>query len=471
MISKWSNTQYALALNDENLIDDYIKMSKNDTKNFPQSNLHYLNGYLYESPTHKGVVCWRALDEYHNIHNIKHLLTAVDLESNSKANFLTYSHSSPLKTYNKSFYKPKPTIEYLNSVYMKSDMSKEQKFKSSIYEGCYNAHDLQTSLKIQKILKNIFVNLNENCRENLSKNKIPSKNDLKSSNYEFRLLNEYEALKSSIEKSSQVLNSKHKNSINESKSDLIENNDFVRKLEKESINKIEDELKSNCDEDIDNESIISSTSLEEDSNFSKKKEDLFKKKKRNKKNIKRQRLFTFLDNKTSSSDKEINKNTTNNKNLDKKNQVIYRQYKDSDTKSNFKKNYDKSNKSLIAEFEKISPTDFNKFNSIDKEKFKQAYKDLSNNNNSSSNSIVNKTNDLNNQQKTNDLNNQQIEQDIEKKKTAQITQNDELNKSNSDHQRPIYYAINKNNSQNKKKANSRIQDKFNRIREKIEKRG
>lgn len=484
MKSKWSNSQYGLVSNEKNLKDDYIKMSKNDVKNFHQSNLQYLNGYLYESPTHKGVVCWRALDEYHKIENIQHLLSTVevDFESNSKPCYVNYSHSSPLRTDNKSFHRPISQIEHL----MSDHVSKTQKSTYSIYEGCYNAHNLQTSLEIKKILNNIYNNLNKNHKDKLVESKITSKIETKKSVHEFRLLNEYEAIKSNIQKATESITSKHNSHNYESKSDLGEYSEFLKKIEKESINKIEDELKSNCD-DIDDELSNSSSSLY-DLNFPRGRVEMPTKKKKNlalKKNIQRQRLFKFLDNQTSSSDKETNKRTTKNKNTTEKKQVIYRQNKVLDTKSNEKNNFEKSKKSLIAEFEKVSPIDFNKLNSIDKIKVKETYKDLSKNNSLSDNSLVNKKNDLYNRQ---------IEQMTEKNNISpkrqsspkendilnfinisvdeKTTHNDQFNQSsNNVHQRPIYYSINKNNSQKRKKINSTIKDKFSRIREKINKRG
>lgn len=374
MVVKWSHVDQNFDLNDSNLIDNYIKMSQN----FNQSKMHFLNGYLYESPTHKGVMCWRALDELHKLENIKHLLAAVDYESDFKPfKYQNFSHSSPFKidvqsfqNQPKSYYKP--IREYVSPKPQKSH-------HTSIYEGCYNAHDLLTSLQIQKNLVNIYQTLTS---KNHEKKFSPTK-----SIHENRLLDEYEKLKSNIENSSQIYRASKATSL---KTDSIATNssESVQNLERKSLNKISDELKSDCDDDnnliYDDQSSICSSSPR----ISFKKNSISQIKKNIPPKRNRKRVMTNLDSELSSSDFEIENKFKKNARKSAFKPVENAKFQHTITTSEKKINNEKTEEELISEFEKVSPIDFNKLNKDDKTKIDQLCNDLfnvkSSNNNSSS---------------------------------------------------------------------------------------
>ncbi|RNA25038.1 hypothetical protein BpHYR1_036853 [Brachionus plicatilis] len=505
MVVKWSNMDKDIGVNDSNLIDDYIKMSKNFNQNFNQSKLHYLNGYLYESPTHKGVACWRALDDFHKLENIKHLLAAVDFETDFKSTYQpNYTHPFALN-FEHSLFPKSNQINYHNNY-----LSKSSKTKTSIYEGCYNAHDLQTSLAIQKTLNNIYDTLNKSYERKHTSKKIT---DASKSIHETRLLNEYQKLKSNIESSSQTISSKRTSTKSQYDFEEIKSEKSSEKLEQESLNKIEDDLKSNCENDFDDESSISSSSSRV---FYQKTKSAQTKKyippKRN-----RHRVMSHLDKELSSSDLEVKKKADSKTRQSAFKPVADQQFLES--KSNKKPTIDKTDEELISEFEKLSPINFNKLNNSDKTKIEELYNDLKSNKSNKSNDSVSiklDTKSPKNSERESVIkiksSNEQVEQTTTKTNiqipTSPENVNDHLievyqaggnkkpiapkapqvpqayqrpkgptklqpNQPNSGKiQRPIYYANDKNNDMNSSKNNRNpsIKEIIARVRQKVKAR-
>ncbi|CAF0805484.1 unnamed protein product [Brachionus calyciflorus] len=368
MVVKWSDQ-------DTNKYDDCIeKVIHQASTKMDDSKLEFLKGYLYNSPTHKGIVCWRALAECHNLENVKHILGAVDFESNQipSANYPKYQESIKNYSSNPSRVKCEYTIK-----------------PKSIYEGCYNGHDERTTLEIRNILCKIYTDL-------ISLEKKTARSPIKPSNqFEAKLLDEYRRISSEIKSNSsssdEELNFKNLEKINYS--DKVSSNE---KLEKQSLNKPDDELISNC-----NLSETESSKTSSDYIYVKTQKPEVKKVIPPRRN--RNRLHKYLDEeKSSSSDYEIKKKKNRVKNeqfAPNKNNNILR---NSDDKSAFKSvkindtqkkvdNVVKTDEDYISEFEKVPPRNSKMFSSEQKSKFDEIYNDL----NSSASNIL-KNNDNNN---------------------------------------------------------------------------